>query len=92
MQALGRHHVGPDQLGQGREGGGAGADPVGQGGDAQLDALAGVGLALPIERQVLTELRFQDHRQQVRPGPAAGNGMERRRRLGDALAGAAAEL
>ncbi len=53
MDALGREHVGADQRDPGRQRGGAGADPVGQGGDIQLDALAGERLALPVERQVL---------------------------------------
>lgn len=49
------------------EHGGCGADPVGQGGDAQLHPLLGVGLALAVERQVLAVLGLQDHGQEVRP-------------------------
>ena len=41
---------------------------------------------------MLAELLEQDHRQQARPGPAAGDHMERRRRLADLLAVAAGEL
>ena len=83
--------MGVDQGRQRRQGGGAGADPVGEGGDAELDALAGVGLALAVQRQVLAELGLQDRRQQFRPGAAAGDRVEWRGRLGDGLAGAAGE-
>ena len=62
MDALGREHVGLDQCDQGRQRGRAGANPVGQGGDVQLDALAGERLALAVQRQVLAELGFQDGR------------------------------
>ena len=70
----------------------AGADPVGQGRDVEVDAFASVGFALPVERLMLAELGVKDHRQQARPGPAARDGMERRRRLGDLLARPAGEL
>ena len=90
VQPLGGEHVGVDQGHERGQVGGAGADPVGDGRDAELDALQGIGLALAVQRQVLAELGLQDHGQQVRPGPAAGDGVERRRRLGDGLAGAAA--
>ena len=43
-------------------------------------------------RQVLAELGFQDRGQKVRARPAAGNRVERRRRLGDRLTGTAGEL
>ncbi len=59
--------------------------------DIDLDPLAGLGVALPIERQVLPELRLQDHGQQLRPGPPAGNRVERRRRLGNRFARSAGE-
>ena len=41
---------------------------------------------------MLPELLEQDHRQQAGAGPAAGDDMERRRRLADRLAVAAGEL
>ena len=41
---------------------------------------------------MLAELLEQDHRQQIRPGEAAWRHVERRRRLGDRLAGPAREL
>ena len=70
----------------------AGADPVGQGRDVEIDALAGEALALPVQRQVIAELAVEDHRQQPGAGPAAGDRMERRRWLGDLLARPAGEL
>jgi hypothetical protein len=60
--------------------------------DRELDALARQLLALPVERLVIGVFVDQDHRQQARPGEAPGDRMEGRRRLGDLLAGAAAEL
>ncbi len=91
VQPLGGEDV---VVGQGHERGqlgGAGPDPVGDGRDAELDALQGIGLALAVQRQVLAELGLQGHGQQVRPRPAAGDRVERRRRLGDGLAGPAGE-
>ena len=89
VQAGGRHHMRPDQGVQRRQVRRAGADPVGQGGGVEVDALAGKGLALPVQRQMLSELRLQDHRQQFGSGTAPRDRMERRRRLRDRLAGAA---
>ena len=57
----------------------------------QVDVLAGVGLALPVQRQVLAESGFQDHRRQFRPGAATGDRVGRRGWLDDGLAGAADE-
>jgi hypothetical protein len=56
MQPLGRQHMGVNQGTEWGEVGGAGADPVGDGGDAELDALEGIGFALAVQRQVLAEL------------------------------------
>lgn len=56
MQAVGRHDMPADQRHQGRR---AGANPVGQGGDAERDPLAAKRLALPVQRQVLAELGLQ---------------------------------
>jgi hypothetical protein len=71
VQALGGEHVAADEVHERHEGGGARADPIGQRRDAQLHPLAGVGFALAVRRQVLAELRLEDHRQQSRPGAAA---------------------
>ena len=92
VQPLGRQDMRPDQRMERRQGRRAGADLVGQGGEAQVDALPGVALGLPVQRLVLPELLEQDHGQEVRPRPAPGRGMEGRRRLADALAVPAGEL
>jgi hypothetical protein len=51
VQTLARHDMGFHQRQQGLQHGGAGA---GQGGQADLDALTGEALALPVERLVLS--------------------------------------
>ena len=71
---------------------GTGPDLVGERREAEIDALAGVALRLPVQRLVLTELLEQDRRQQMRSRPSAREGMERRRRLRDLLAVPAGEL
>ncbi len=91
MQPFGRQHMG-FQAGVERQGGHAdGAHLVGQGGQAQGHALAGVALSLPVQRLVLAELLEGDHRQEARPRPASGGDVEGRGRLSDGLAVAAAE-
>ncbi len=70
----------------------AGADQVGQRRQADRHALTAVALGLAVERLMLAELLEQDHGQQVRPGPAARDHMERCRGLADALAIPAGEL
>ena len=52
----------------------AGADPVGQRRDVELDALAGVGVALPVERQMQAVLGEQHVGQQI-AGPARPRGI-----------------
>jgi hypothetical protein len=86
MQAFAGEHVTANQFEQRRQARGAGADPVCQGRHVELDTLAGIAFALPVERLVLAELGVKDHRQQARPGPGPGDDMKRRRRLGDLLA------
>ena len=78
--------MGLDQRVQRAQRRGAGADLIGQGRKAQVDAFAGVALALPVQRLMLAELLEQDHRQQARAGEAARRDVERRRRLRDRLA------
>jgi hypothetical protein len=77
---------------QGRERRGAGADLVGEGREAELDAFTGVALDLPVQRLVLAELLEEDCRQQVRASPAPRRRVERRRGLADPLAVPAGEL
>ena len=67
MQRLQRRGAGPDLVGERRE--------------AEVDALAGIALALPVQRLMLTELLKQDHCQEVRPGEAPRRHMEGYRRL-----------
>ena len=71
VQAFGRQHMGLDQRVQGRECNGTRAYLVGQRREAELDALTGIALGLPVERLVLGKLLEQNHRQQVRARPAA---------------------
>ena len=92
VDALGREHMRTDQHHKRHQRRRAGADPVGQGRDTQVDALAGKSLALPIEWLMLAELRINDARQQVRAGPAPGDRVKRRRRLRDRVAGSAGEF
>jgi Mg-chelatase subunit ChlD len=90
MDALGGEDVAADRQDQRHGGRGRGADPVGQGRDVDLDALAGIDRALPVQRQVVPVLGDQHQRQQVGAGTAAGDRVGRCRRLGDRLAAAAA--
>jgi hypothetical protein len=92
MDAAGRHHIRTDQRDQRCQCGRAGADRVSEGGDIEIDALARIGIALSVQRLVVTELAGQDHGQQVRSRSAARDGMEWGWWLRDGLAGAAGEL
>ena len=92
MQSFGGKDMGldpPDQRLQHRA---AGADLVGQGGEAERHAFPGIAFGLAVQRLMLAELLEQDHRQEAGAGPAARDDMERRRRLADLLAVAAREL
>jgi hypothetical protein len=84
--ALGRVHAGTNRVAQRHQGGGAGPDPVGQGRHVELDALAGVDLALPVERQVRAVFAEQHVGEQLRAGASARDRMRRGRRLRDARA------
>ncbi len=91
MQPLGGQDMALNQRVQRAQRRGAGADLIGERRQAEVDALAGIALALPVERLMLSELLEQDHRQQARTGKATRRDMERRRRLGDGLASPAGE-
>ena len=71
MEPLGRQDVAPGSAQQRLQHRRAGADLVGQRRHAQIDALAAIALALPVQRLMLAEFVEQDHRQQIRPGTAA---------------------
>jgi hypothetical protein len=91
VQPFGRKHVSFDQRMKRTQRRGASAHLVGERRQTQLDALAGVALALPVQRLMLAELLEQDHRQKRRPGEAARRDMERRGRLRNRLALSAGE-
>ena len=92
VQPLGGQNMSLDQCIKWQQGRRAGADLVGQRRQAQINALAPVAFALPVQRLMLAELLEQDHGQQVGAGKAARRHMERRGRLSDRLAIPAREL
>ena len=63
MEMLARQHVHADQCHQRRQRRRAGADAVGQRGDAEVDALTRKALTLTAQRLVLGELGVQDRGQ-----------------------------
>jgi hypothetical protein len=92
MNAFGSEHVRLDQLMERHQRRRTGADMIRHGRHRQLDPLARILLALPVERLMVGILLDQHHRQQARSREAARDRMERRRRLGNRLARPAAEL
>ncbi len=92
MDSLGGEDMRFDQLVERRQHGRAGADMIGHSRDRELDPLARIVLALPVERLMVGVLLNQHHRQQARPGKAPGDRVEGRGRLRDPLARPAAEL
>jgi hypothetical protein len=70
MQTVRCHDVRPDQSEQRRQGRRAGADPIRQRGDVEIDTFTRVSLALTVQRQMVRELGIQQHRQQIRPSTA----------------------
>ena len=81
MDALGREHMGADRLDQRHQRRRRGADPVGQRRDVEIDAFAGIDVALAVERQVQAVLGEQHMREQPGPGASARDRMRGRRRL-----------
>lgn len=59
---LGGEGVAADQLGERAEDSRAGADMVGQSRDVKVDALTGVGFALPVQGLMLAVFGVKDHR------------------------------
>lgn len=80
-----------DGIGQGLEKGRGLADPVGQGGAVEVEAVAFEDLALPIERQMVGILAHQHTGEQPGTGTAALDGSGGQRRLGEALAARAGQ-
>jgi hypothetical protein len=64
-------------------------DQISQSGQAKLNPLPRNAFGLPVQWLVLSIFVKSDHRDQLRPSPAAWNGVERGRRLADLLAGPA---
>ena len=91
MQASGPKHMVCDKAMQRRQGRGTGTDLVGQRRQADVHALAGIALGLPVEWLVLSELLEQHLREELRSEQAARRDVERRGRLGHRLAGTAGE-
>jgi len=75
VDAFRAHDMGPDGLNNWVERHHAGADPIRQRRDIDLDPFAGIGLALPVQRLVQQELVDQHHRQQARSGKTARDRM-----------------
>jgi hypothetical protein len=92
MNALGGEDVCLDQLMQRHQRSRTGAHMIGHGRHRQLDPLARILLALPIERLMVGVFLDHHHGQQARAGKAARDRVEWRRRLRDRLARPAAEL
>ena len=92
MNALGGENVLFDLVNKRLQRGTACANPIGERRDIEIDAVVGVDLALPVQRQMRAILREQNMRQQLRPGPAACNRMRWCRCFGDLFARPAAEL
>ena len=92
VDAFGGQHLRRDQVMERSQHESAGANLVGQGREAERNALAGVALALPVPRLVLAVLLEQDHRQQARSHPAPRGHVEGRGGLRDPLAVPAGEL
>ena len=91
VQTLGGEHMRLDQQMERSEHRGACADLVGERGQADLHAFAGIAVTLAVERLMRSELLEHDHCQEARPEHHARRRMERCRRLGHCLARAARE-
>ena len=92
MKPLGGEDVRLDQFVERHQRRRTGTDMVRHGRYRQLDPLARIVLALPVERLMVGILLDQHHRQQARARQAARDRMERRWRLRDRLARPAAEF
>ena len=77
MKALGREHMGLDQVEDGFQGEGSMADLFRQRRQRQVDPLGLEAQALAVQRDVLPELVEDDRRQQLRSDEDARRGMER---------------
>ncbi len=92
MKSLGRHDMGFDQAKQRIQRRTDRSHGVCHGRQRDRHAFKRIALGLTVQRLMLAELLEHDHRQKAGAGPSPCDGMERRRRLADLLAVAAAEL
>jgi hypothetical protein len=83
MNARGGEYMGADRLDQRHQRRRRRADPVSKRRHVELEALAGIDLALAVERQMQAILAEQDVCQKARSGTAARDRMQRREQLGD---------
>ena len=92
MQPGGGEHMRLDQRVQRRQQLGHRADLVGERGQAEIHALAGIAVGLAVQGLMLAVLFEHDHGEQAGTGPAARDRVERGGRLADLFAGPAGEL
>ena len=92
MNAFGYKNMRLDRVNQRHQSGRRGANPVRQCRYVEINALAGIGRALPVERQMQAIFGEQHLCEQMRSGAAARDRVRGGRRLGDRFAGAAGEL
>jgi hypothetical protein len=75
VDALGCKHMRPDQKDERHQRRCRRSNPVGQRRDIEIDTLAGIDGALPVERQMKTVFGEQDVCQQARSGASARDRM-----------------
>ena len=85
-------YVPADRLGEGSEQEGQAPHPFGHHRPVQIEAAAGIDVALAIERDVIAELGDRHMGEQLGTGKGPLDGQGRHGRLSDGLAGAAADL
>ena len=83
---LGLQHMPADGVGQRLQQRRRLADPVRQGRSVEINAVAVIDLALPVERQMIGELADEHMGEQARPGTAPLDRAGRQRRLDEAFA------
>lgn len=82
----GRQDVAADRIGQRLQQGGGFADPVGQGGAVEVEAVTLEDLALAVERQMIGIFAHQHMGEETRTRPTALDGAGRQRSLDEPLA------
>ncbi len=92
MKSLGRHDMGFDEAKQRIKRATDRSYSVCHGRQRERHAFESIALGLAVQRLMLAELLEHDHRQKTGAGPSPCHGMERRWRLANLFAVAAAEL